>query len=734
MTMASTVEQGYDPWKLEPTDESHSDIEGRFRPTLVKRAKKRVVTPINGKLWCVAGDSRLGDSLRQYEVELVGRRYRCDCYLTPHGDSRAKSVCSHVLAVILYRRDHKVSGVSGVSGVVDVDEQQEVTTANTETPYATPPIRAQEAATQLSLECLDSVEQGQREPTVSPTSVSAPDAPFTNGVTNSVTNSVPTVDDPMWARGDGNSEPLPEWVEELREHQWRAVEEIVQAYDDGAEIVWLDAPTGSGKTLIAELVRRVMRARALYVCSSKSLQDQFLRDYPYSKVLKGRSNYPTVLMDWPGVTAADCTKPDCVWCPEVSECPYERAKSAALDSGIAVVNTSYFLTEANFVGNFGQRNARDLVIVDECDVLERELMGFVEFSVSEGMLKSLRVDAPKKGSHKTTIQQWIVDELIPAVVNGIKKVPRGSRDVKDIRRLESLSGLRAKATRLYEALEEEGGGENWVRDNDAGPLVMKPVRVSDAGEQVLWRHGRKWLCMSATIVSAEELGESLGVGDRDSRVVRVPMTFPVENRRVHVAPVANMIAKEKDTAWPNVCRAIARVLERHPDERTLIHTVSYDLTKYLRDGLRNVGVGREIVSYTDASSRSDALSRFLDTPGSVLLAPSFDRGIDLRGDDCRVVIVAKIPFPYLGDKQVSARMRLPGGQGWYAVQTVRTLVQMTGRGVRSEDDWCVTYVLDKQMVSNVWKKSKQLLPKWWVEAVDMSFPTKELMSDNDPRR
>lgn len=63
-----------------------------------------------------------------------------------------------------------------------------------------------------------------------------------------------------------------------------------------------------------------------------------------------------------------------------------------------------------------------------------------------------------------------------------------------------------------------------------------------------------------------------------------------------------------------------------------------------------------------------------------------------------------------------------------AVQTIRSLVQMTGRAVRSADDWCVTYVLDRQFVSRVWRQNKNLLPVWWRESVNMQFRTKDLLN------
>jgi len=93
-----------------------------------------------------------------------------------------------------------------------------------------------------------------------------------------------------------------------------------------------------------------------------------------------------------------------------------------------------------------------------------------------------------------------------------------------------------------------------------------------------------------------------------------------------------------------------------------------------------------VFRYGNSGEKDQALQRYLATEGAVLIAPSMDRGVDLPGDACRVQVVAKVPFPNLGDKQVNKRLYTRGGQEWYAVQAVRSLVQMTGRGVRSPED------------------------------------------------
>lgn len=204
--------------------------------------------------------------------------------------------------------------------------------------------------------------------------------------------------------------------------------------------------------------------------------------------------------------------------------------------------------------------------------------------------------------------------------------------------------------------------------------------------------------------------------------VRVPSTFPVENHPIFVTPICSMTAKNKAESFPKMANALRNLVLHHPDERILVHTVSYDLATFLtKELLAKLGPQhKRVLTYRGAGEREKVIAKYRKVEGSVLVAPSLDRGVDFRDDDCRVVAVAKIPYPHLGDKQVSARMHSKGGQRWYSTQTVRSLVQMTGRGMRSADDWCVTYVLDTQFVEGIWKRSRALLPDWWRAGLDMS--------------
>jgi Rad3-related DNA helicase len=244
----------------------------------------------------------------------------------------------------------------------------------------------------------------------------------------------------------------------------------------------------------------------------------------------------------------------------------------------------------------------------------------------------------------------------------------------------------------------------------------------------LWAHGKRWLLMSGSIVLPSEQIRSLGAGHLDVRTVSVPMTFPVENRPIYVAPVADMAFKVQDAEFPKMAHAINMILAdpKHEGERVLIHCVSYALALKL---IRGLDPGKRLMfSYADAKQRENVLERFGKSEGGVMIAPSMDRGFDFKGDLARVVIVAKVPYPSLANRQVTARSHAPGGREWYTVQTVRTLLQMTGRGVRSETDTCTTYILDAQFSNNLYKKNTGMFPKWWRDAMVRGFRWTDLLT------
>lgn len=554
------------------------------------------------------------------------------------------------------------------------------------------------------------------------------------------------------ARPEYPHDPLPKWVTSLRPHQVTAVREIVAHFDEGKQVVFLDAPVGAGKTLIGELVRRELGVRrGLYICTDKALQDQVLRDFDYARVLKGRANYIPDLA-YGTVTCEDCQLSGagsvCNWCTDNSNCPYQVAKELCIGrrvegvweggAKLGVLNTAYLLTAGNYARSLPRY---EFVVADECDMLEGALVSFIEYNVPEWIGKLVHLQAPKKAVRKPKLIAWL-HEAADLVAAWVGDNPN-RLDVKKMRKLESFISETHQTARYLQLdvdaakkhvdddSDEDSAGR-WIRDygdnwNQVPYLKLRPVTVAQYGAKNLWRHGYKWLCMSGTIISSDELADSLGL-PLDYATVTIPSSFPVENRPIIIAPIANLTRAAGDEDHNKLVYAVEQIAAKH-DGRVLVHSVSYALTKMLYETV-NVP-GRRKVQYTNAKGKAEALREYLRHENAILFAPSMDRGVDLAGDKCAVQIIAKCPFPSLGDKQVASRLHLPGGQQWYAVKTARDIVQMTGRGVRSETDKCVTYILDQQFPRNVWGKNQMLFPQYFREAVDARADIRFLLQ---PRR
>lgn len=517
----------------------------------------------------------------------------------------------------------------------------------------------------------------------------------------------------------------------LRAVQSEAVEQIVDAWSRVPVVIW-GAPTGTGKTIGAIAAAQAREAaNLLYVCSGKQLQEQFARDFPDAAVLKGRSNY-TPQRAGP-FTCADCNKMGkgenavCSFCPEPAVCPYTVAKQDALRGPLTCVNTSYLITEANGPGGFSGRFGT--VVLDEADELEGELKRQLEFRVARRVADGLGMVLPKKSIHRSTMQEWLQDCSVRAAraAAAMKVTGEWSEDAtKKLREKQRLMRLAQRASQMAREYDE-----TWVRtydDDDA--LTLKPVVVDGYGGELLWRHADRFLLMSATVIAPEMFASELGIEEWE--YVDSPSTFPARNRPVVLSGVATLTRdrlKDPET-MTKVADAVQTIVDRHEGQNVLVHTHTYRIAEELV-GRVKPGDGRRVWTYRSSRERETKVEMYRRR-GGVMIAPSLTRGVDLPDDLCRVQIIVKAPLPYIGDPQVSKRMHppFPNGQIWYDMQAVREVVQMTGRAVRHEDDWAVTYVIDGGF-ARLYGQRKGMFPAWWREGVVLATTRQVLEGDLD---
>jgi len=463
-------------------------------------------------------------------------------------------------------------------------------------------------------------------------------------------------------------------VRRYEEQQKEIVDRIVSS---DKKYVILNAPTGTGKSLIAMMAGFKMNHTVNYVCTTKMLQDQLKYDFPESVVIKGRSNYQC--NKYGQLTAGDCSKK----CAEYEEghlpCNYEDEKSRMLRSKYRVLNTSYWLSEANFAGRLSNQK---LVVLDEADRLENELTGFIGLNISKHEIQTYGLNPPK---YVTKLESWI----------------DWANDAYNI--LESnYPGCKVCATHMFDKVWVRGFklkmkirwfskvvDESWVFDkNYYGGWVFNPVLITEkVAEQYVWKHSEKFLLMSAT----PPLPKTIGLSMKDVDIIEADNVYPVKNRLVYYDKSVNMSFKNKDNHWM-IKDKIQMVVDRYPDYKGIIHTVSYKI----RDLIMEMNNDRFITH--DSKDKDKILDIFKESKDPlVLVSPSSERGLSLNDELARFCIWAKVPFGNLGDKYIKAKAySKPFGSEWYNNDAAQNIVQGCGRGVRSIDDWCYSYIFDEQ--------------------------------------
>lgn len=485
------------------------------------------------------------------------------------------------------------------------------------------------------------------------------------------------------------------------------------------KVVFINGPPGTGKSLIG-MSLAYDHQRSIYLATTKPLQEQLIKDFPEPEaiMLQGRANYPCIVSkfteaQFPEVSCEDCLSDEegaGISCKR--RCLYQLQKKRALGAGIAILNTAYYLTETNFVGRFRDWS---LVVVDECDLLEKAILSFVEINISDKFLARLKLEPPEYKTKWESWKEWaypVYAKLTEEVVrlSAVTK-PTSSRD--ELRYFRRVKALQSKVNIFATLLDESWIYQEMKGYRGAINYSFKPTWISEIAKQYFWDSANKFVLMSGT----PPLPKVLGLEQSEWDWVEVPNQFPPERRPVFYAGIANLTAKTMEVERPKVIPIIKHILSKYPDSKGLIHTVSYALADYITGNINN---GRLISHETGVGRREELLKKFRKAPlPLVMVSPSMDRGVDLPYDLCRFIIIVKVPYPDLGDKQTAKRLYSSAfGQYWYRSETARSIIQMSMRGMRNADDQCDTWILDSQF-ENFYTKTNELFPDWWKKSLEV---------------
>ena len=127
---------------------------------------------------------------------------------------------------------------------------------------------------------------------------------------------------------------------------------------------------------------------------------------------------------------------------------------------------------------------------------------------------------------------------------------------------------------------------------------------------------------------------------------------------------------QKEESLQKMVQVIDSIIEEHPDEKGVIHAISYATAEHIMKHSRNT---ERIVTHENGATRMATLKEHVnDDRPTVLLSPSFTRGLDLPDDLARWQIICRLPWLSLGDKQ-TLKKRWSGKPGRRAAVTMAGL-------------------------------------------------------------
>jgi Rad3-related DNA helicase len=211
--------------------------------------------------------------------------------------------------------------------------------------------------------------------------------------------------------------------------------------------------------------------------------------------------------------------------------------------------------------------------------------------------------------------------------------------------------------------------------------------------------GELTIAYSATIGDGQVFGYETGI---QFPFHSLPGQFPAENTRVFMpSDTPNLAKKARSRQEPTkVLRKVTKTCGRlgEAGERALVVTVSNAERDKFVWLCQDEGV--DVITYGEGVSPREAIARFKDGEGTVLVGTSanYGEGIDLPEGIATATFFLRPGYPNPNDPRAQFELRRYGSQAWM-VWNWRVMIealQVRGRNVRSADDLGVTIFISQQ--------------------------------------
>jgi len=529
---------------------------------------------------------------------------------------------------------------------------------------------------------------------------------------------------------------------EFRDNQRETIETICQAYlDDPNSTVILDAPTGTGKSIIAmwsSYILKELGNQGYLITSDLTLQDQYEKDIENFKLnwpsIRGIDNYECSVNGLPfslgdckfkGIGYEQAEKLSCF-----SSCEYLQNRKRAISQPIALLNYSFWLIQRNYVEDKMIREERtvpferrDFVFFDEAhkvdDIVQNHFSPRIEETIIDRLMEVNRF-VSRQGISDSVWTKGKISSMVNDMLKGDRQA--AFEAMKDFERVLFIFGkMRQEGNKVvkrrygndvvpkdwqkafgtfdhlkdvhckvedYIDLINEVGVDKIVLDQKEGEVSFKCVEEALMIEKFLQDKAGFKVFMSATIGDVRSFAKHMKISS--AKVIRLDNQFNFERSPIIFVDRHKLSFRERENNLPKVIEVLDKILDKHTNQNGIIHTGSYQFMNYIKQNSKHKY--DRLITYENSKERRLAIDAFSNSNNGILLGPSLLEGLDFKDDMSRFQVFFKVPYPSMTDPLVKAKINL--FPDWYDWKTGIAIQQGVGRSIRSNEDWAVTYIVD----------------------------------------
>ncbi len=507
--------------------------------------------------------------------------------------------------------------------------------------------------------------------------------------------------DPFTKLGPKYTEPRPIQTQLLR-----------QLTEDRPKLAMVEAPTGIGKSALGIAYGELIGSKLTTVLTATiSLQEQYQRDFSDMVVFKGRGNYGC---EENGLSAAEgvCMSRPGYRC----DSDYYVMRREVEQAGRVAANYAVYLNHL-FYSRLDRKP--DLLVCDEGHRLLDILTQFETVKLDAGLCRKLKVPAESGRYNGWTSLEggkaWaqesrgkVQSSMQDAIINGDKKAKLWAQLYRQITGIQEAS-------------------EDYITLKTGEVLEAAPLWPRKAAKR-LFASAHNVLIQSATLYGGHTLADLLGLMDWTGHRMELPYRFytvpsPFDSARwpTYFRPVVSLSKKSTDAEWGRMAEVVHDYVHRYTNVKGVIHVAARNQVERVCAQVSKCPDCHNRILLPNVRSRDTRASLLRDfraSPrGTWLCHYSMGEGESFDDDTARIQLIAKVPYPDLGDKLTRLRSEEPGvGRRMYAAMTLAKIAQTAGRVMRHDRDYGETIVLDGSF-RRLWQWHKDLAPAWFKDVL-----------------